>query len=831
MHTSALRPHALAVLLGAAALAACSSDSTTKTAAPPALTLTATPTGMRPNGTATTAIHVAGGITAPITVTASNGTFVASGTKTDTIAGTAGDVTLKACDGATDSTCSGTITVTAIDAAYAAGKVTVTLIPKETICNDGIDNNGDGLIDCADPDCSAQVCAGAGGLAGICTTGTCVVPSCTPSPEICTDGIDNDCNGKIDCADTVACDGKPCKTGSPTFVCKTGVCTDVASGLGISVAPARTRIPADGAATTTVTVKLLSGGAPLANTAVTLSKTLGTVAPASMATDSNGEAVFTFTSDAAGGIATLTAAMSAIPQVSATTQIAMPTLGEIRFSSASAPVMGVKYSGYFEQNAVQVLLLDTEQKPYPDGLAVRFEHQQLGGSELSKPSTADTATCVAANKCIGYLGQTASPSGTPDTDGLAQVNLYSGKVAGLVSILASATAGGVDRSFLVQNIAIVGARASGASISIDCSPRNVPALMNADCTYSYYSGTGNPIACAAYFGDRFGNVLGVALRADFRSEAGEFGPPVYTKAYDPVAGGDQTKTLGFAVNSIAIAGRPLPWDVAPIPGEPRADYADGCSFPAGTIYTHNPRDGLVSVIVMAQGEEGFVDSNQNGVWDSGEPWIDQGEPFVDANDNGVWDPGEWFFDANGNGTYDGPNNQWDANTVIWAETRVLYTGLPLIGSAGGVPISYSNPASFSVNASTPGPATSENVDFYFADRNLNPLASIATYDFVAEGTAVTASLLRSPPQLDWLGMLFAQKYCDQPPGGAVPSTCSNVCPSSPCFTTTRVSGFGGPVQGTGLVTGGTDPVPNAAVDATATIEGVTTTLIIPGVVN
>ena len=64
--------------------------------------------------------------------------------------------------------------------------------PKE-ICNDGIDNDGDHFVDCADPDCkNAPNCLHCNGGAD-------------PTPEFgvdaCTDGKDNDCDGKVDCAD------------------------------------------------------------------------------------------------------------------------------------------------------------------------------------------------------------------------------------------------------------------------------------------------------------------------------------------------------------------------------------------------------------------------------------------------------------------------------------------------------------------------------------------------------------------------------------------------------------------------------------------------------
>jgi hypothetical protein len=53
------------------------------------------------------------------------------------------------------------------------------------VCNDGVDNDCDGLIDCADSDCSAN-------------------PACAPicMPEVCNDGLDNDCDGFVDCADS-----------------------------------------------------------------------------------------------------------------------------------------------------------------------------------------------------------------------------------------------------------------------------------------------------------------------------------------------------------------------------------------------------------------------------------------------------------------------------------------------------------------------------------------------------------------------------------------------------------------------------------------------------
>jgi len=54
----------------------------------------------------------------------------------------------------------------------------------ETLCTDGLDNDGDRNIDCNDNDCNAE-------------------PACIPPPEtVCDDGRDNDGDGQTDCFDT-----------------------------------------------------------------------------------------------------------------------------------------------------------------------------------------------------------------------------------------------------------------------------------------------------------------------------------------------------------------------------------------------------------------------------------------------------------------------------------------------------------------------------------------------------------------------------------------------------------------------------------------------------
>ncbi|MBI2889246.1 MAG: hypothetical protein HYY13_00520, partial [Nitrospirae bacterium] len=127
-------------------------------------------------------------------------------------------------------------------------------------CNDGINNDCDGMTDCSDPDCAgASNCSG-----GSCptyvtqatcptstccwetstntckTTGTCSGGGCTTTPAgatsefwtgiyYCNDGINNDCDGMTDCSDPDCAGASNCSGGScSTFVtqptCPTSTC-------------------------------------------------------------------------------------------------------------------------------------------------------------------------------------------------------------------------------------------------------------------------------------------------------------------------------------------------------------------------------------------------------------------------------------------------------------------------------------------------------------------------------------------------------------------------------------------------------------------------------
>jgi len=68
-------------------------------------------------------------------------------------------------------------------------------MPGQEICNNGIDDDGDGLVDCRDPDCASSL-------------------ACKPSTgtEICDNGIDDNGNNLVDCADPMCSTFPACLT-------------------------------------------------------------------------------------------------------------------------------------------------------------------------------------------------------------------------------------------------------------------------------------------------------------------------------------------------------------------------------------------------------------------------------------------------------------------------------------------------------------------------------------------------------------------------------------------------------------------------------------------
>ena len=561
------------------------------------------------------------------------------------------------------------------------------------------------------------------------------------------------------------------------------VCTDAGS-CSIILTTASNMIPADGKAQTVITASIdarVGGIVEFSISGPGLWDNGKNSIP--VLADISGLARANFVSDASGGIATITARWVTRDTI-ARVNVEMPALADITYSTQHN-LMGVKSSGFNESNQITFKILAPNGVPYPDGLIVNFEHKPLAGSTIGTQPTCNMLDCVVKDTGVTEKGQ-------------VQLSLASGTLAAPAAVSITATAGGQTKRVEVTS-PIVGAKVSGSGVSIECSPRNVPALLDTDCIRSRVDA---PFKCTVTLADRFNNSVGLSTTVKYQSEAGIIGTTQISTPMYPAA------DLGKATGTIGTIGGVLPLDVFPMTGEYSASFSDAC-HPSGTPAVHNPRDGIVSIIAMMTGEEGFIDKNGDGIYNPGEPFIDLSEPFVDSNDNGTWDSGEFFQDVNNNSRWDRANAEWDDSTMLWTETRIVYTGqgnavvdagnqiqsrffVPGPGFPPEPPLALFQPTPTVVAPISLLAGETRDIGLWFSDLNFNVLAPPVKYAAdVGMGDPATVSIAANPQMtpVRQEGFFFTQQYCD----GAATETCGMICPPSSatqqCLVRSSVGGF------------------------------------------
>lgn len=244
---------------------------------------------------------------------------------------------------------------------------------------------------------------------------------------------------------------------------------------------------------------------------------------------------------------------------------------------------------------------------------------------------------------------------------------------------------------------------SAARLTVECARRSVFA-WNPDRSLQ----GGGRVPCTVYVADRLGLPLD-GVTVSLSTEAGTFSvregttidgafatefivsePTPKDVAPGRFAASVVTDSLHTGTRIAPAWMAPVDWHPNPVvfglnaPGdEPqRAD-------PLRPGVTNNPRDNLVKIIAVVQGEEAFSDENANAFREATESFTDLTEPFVDSDDDGTRGSDELFVDANGNGQWDGKNDSWDSSTKIWAATHLLWTGLPHASDSSRMQLRYS----------------------------------------------------------------------------------------------------------------------------------------------
>jgi hypothetical protein len=188
-----------------------------------------------------------------------------------------------------------------------------------------------------------------------------------------------------------------------------------------------------------------------------------------------------------------------------------------------------------------------------------------------------------------------------------------------------------------------------------------------------------------------------------------------------------------------------------------------------------PSNGRVTVLARATGEEAFTDKNGNGTADNATEMVDANsastdmpEAFVDYNENGIRDAGEPYFDFNGNGAYDAADGLYNGvlctsgAAVCAAQKSIDVRASQIIVFSSSSPnITISNAAGTTVyTSSTPIPVTtcvpgSGNAPFTFkvtvVDVNGNAMPAGTSIAFTTTNGLISSSTVNPYVVPDTIG--------------------------------------------------------------------------------
>lgn len=476
---------------------------------------------------------------------------------------------------------------------------------------------------------------------------------------------------------------------------------------GVFVTAQKSRIYIGVNDSTRITARMITNGQPSVGRDLTISTSLGTLSlPDGGAwsglgqTDSSGLIDLTLTDTGTPGVATVTAT-DPMSMRSGSANVDVLNIGTITYTSmtcAGAPctIMGIRSSGYQTQSAIRFTVRDARATPQPvAGVRVSFVL-----------NNAPTGTQVVT-------------SGVTDAAGNVDAVVTSGDSIGSFSVTATVYPG---ISATSPTVGVRGAKPASKGFQLQCTKVNIAAYVAPTPPLTISD------VCNFILVDRNSNPVGTGTTVQFLAEAGSIPNSAAAAAYNPMMSANEGRgSVTFSTNGVFPAADVPPLSALPtqfpFPRLAETQRMDGA-------LTRNPRDGLVTILAYTDGEEWFTDSNSNGVRDTNEQFIDQGEPLVDVNDDDVWNPGETYIDVDGNGAWTGPNGQWDASTKIWTKAFVLYTG-----TAFGVTF---DPTSFSVPK-----ATTVQVDVFATDLNRNRLEGGTTAAFTRTGTKGMVTLINT----------------------------------------------------------------------------------------
>jgi hypothetical protein len=406
---------------------------------------------------------------------------------------------------------------------------------------------------------------------------------------------------------------------------------------------------------------------------------------------STGSVSATYTAKGCSGADVITATATVVSTsltATGTITVAAATIGAIQFISATPVTIGLKGTGLAETSTVIFKVVDSTGGARP-GVTVTFSlNSTVGGMSLS-PATATSGT-------DGTV-QTVVSSGTEHTSVRVTASIASPAVSTQSSVLTVTTGLPASAGFSIA----LGAP-SYASSGLACP--NVEA----------YGTDGVTVPVTVRLSDRYNNPAPDGTAVAFNTNGGHVVGFCSTPSAPGAADGTCTATWTSA--------NPRPYRAEDTPPLLAA--------------------GRATILATAIGEESFTDTNGNGYWDAGEPFVNLGEPYRDDNENGAYDLGEYFLDFNqnqvrdaGDGTFKGitctgntPGSTCSTTTLAIGVSHLLImsTANASVTVASTTGFGAGPPLTLVHSSAAPAAPNTGSVNFNVQDANGNPMAAGTT---------------------------------------------------------------------------------------------------------
>jgi hypothetical protein len=330
-------------------------------------------------------------------------------------------------------------------------------------------------------------------------------------------------------------------------------------------------------------VATVNGVATSSPVQVTFNTSCGTVAPATVSTDSSGSAATTFSANlatCAGTTVTLSASAVGAASVSGTVAVAAPVATNVQFVTTTPQLIYLKDSVGTTQAQVVFKVVDSS------------------GNALQNNKLRLTLSNSATGISLDTVGNTAPVDLATDSLGLVSAKVFSGTVPTSVNVRATLLDANNAVTSIFSNsnlLTVASGRPTQSSLSLAATKLSIEALdLDGETTLLTLS-----------MADRQGNPVPPGTQVNFVSESGVLLPAVCV--VPPVTPATATSAaIPTSSCSVTLRGQ-------------------------GT----RPQNGRVSILAFVAGEEDFTDSNGNNVYDAGEQFVDLGRAYRDDNTKGV----------------------------------------------------------------------------------------------------------------------------------------------------------------------------------------------------